>query len=368
MKVLILTLTIGAGHNHVANNVATEFKKEKGVSEVLTFDLFEQRPFRKWVYASVGFSGMQKFPRVSDYFYNRSFKTKNQVYSNLAKGIKKKVIEKINDFAPDVIVSTHIVGRLLVRDYAKEIKKQVLSYFIVTDYDLTPGLDNFSQNEYIVVPGRQFKIELSEKKIDSKKILAYGIPIKESFYQPLSKEQAIKQLNLNLDSNKKTVLVTGGGKGKGKSLQVIKELLKHEEFQIICVSGRNEKLKQSVDKLNKKHSNKIISFGFTKDMDCLMSVSDFIVGKAGGITSTEAIAKKLPLISIGRTPKPEFANLKFLIKNNMAAQVKKPKHLRQILNDLNVELMKKSYEEFLIKDSAKKIVTHAINTSPSNKK
>jgi processive 1,2-diacylglycerol beta-glucosyltransferase len=366
MKVLILTLTLGAGHNQVAKNIAEELKSQGKTVKIV--NMFENETFKQWLFGSVGFSSMQVFPKISDYFYNKAYKNKNKLYNNVSKSIKEGVIEVINNFEPDIILSTHILGRLITKNFGKEINKPFLNYFIVTDYELPAGLEGFQQDEYIVIPGKDFKIELSEKGLDTRNILTYGIPVKDKFYKKISKEEALKELNINLDLSKKIILVTSGGKGFGNTVKIIKELSNFNDYQIISVAGKNKHLKSKIDKIALKKKNKIISFGFTDKMDVLMSVADFIVGKTGGITSTEAIAKGLPLISVGRTPKPENSNLLYLIGKNMAAQVKKPKNLNQIINDLNIDLMKKNYTEFSIKDSTKKITSHMIEVFEENKK
>ena len=49
MKFLIFTVTVGAGHNEVARNVA-EYLKSQG-HEVLVHDMFKHKKFRQWVIA-----------------------------------------------------------------------------------------------------------------------------------------------------------------------------------------------------------------------------------------------------------------------------------------------------------------------------
>ena len=89
------------------------------------------------------------------------------------------------------------------------------------------------------------------------------------------------------------------------NLDFIKELSKHDDVQIISVAGRNEDLKEEIDALAKKSKAKIYSYGFTKELEYMMTIADYLVGKTGGITATEAITKGVPLIAVGKTPKPE---------------------------------------------------------------
>ena len=58
--------------------------------------------------------------------------------------------------------------------------------------------------------------------------------------------------------------------------------------------------------------------GFSSDIDVLMDYSDLIISKPGGLTSTEAINKKLPLIIPFVIPGQETENLEVLQSNRCA--------------------------------------------------
>ena len=358
MKVLIFTVTIGAGHNEVARNMA-EYLKSQG-HEVLVHDMFKHRKFRQWVISKLGFTAMTKFPTISNYFYDRTKKSDNSIYDNYIKSIKNETLELINTFKPEVILSTHIAGRLFVKKYQNEFEKPVLNYFIVTDYDLTPGLKDFKENEYVVVPNEDFKEELKGKGFDEKHILPFGIPVNPKYYQTIDENEAKKILNIDIDLNKPIVLVVGGGNGLGNVYKVIKKLSSHPDLQIISVAGRNEDLKEEVDALAKKSQTKIYSYGFTKELEYMMSIADCIIGKTGGITATEAINKGVPLVAVGKTPKPEYANLQYFKQNGMALEIEDIDEIYEQLKSLDTQAMKEKYIKARKTNVANKINDHIL--------
>lgn len=343
MKFLIFTVTVGAGHNEVARNVA-EYLKSQG-HEVLVHDMFKHKKFRQWVISKLGFGAMVKFPTIANYFYDRTKKSDNSIYDNYIKSIKEETLELVNTFKPDVIISSHIAGRLFVKKYESEFVKPVLNYFIVTDYDLTPGLKDYKENEYVIIPNEDFKDELVEKGFAPDHILPFGIPVNAKYYKKLDENEAKEKLGIDIDLNKKIVLVVGGGNGLGNVYKVIKELSKHDDIQIISVAGRNEDLKEEIDALAKKSKAKIYSYGFTKELEYMMTIADYLVGKTGGITATEAITKGVPLIAVGKTPKPEYSNLQYLKKNGMAIEIDDIKTIYDKIKTLDTDAMKEKYEK-----------------------
>ena len=54
------------------------------------------------------------------------------------------------------------------------------------------------------------------------------------------------------------------------------------------------------------------------DIDVMMSASDVIITKPGGLSTCEALCKELPMILINPIPGQETRNLTFLINNGIA--------------------------------------------------
>ena len=86
--------------------------------------------------------------------------------------------------------------------------------------------------------------------------------------------------------------------------------------QTICVCGTNEALKRRVDRL----SGPLLSLGFTDDVALCMDAADLIVTKAGGLTVTELVAKRLPAVLSPSIPGQEERNGDFLIAQGGAVR------------------------------------------------
>ena len=65
-----------------------------------------------------------------------------------------------------------------------------------------------------------------------------------------------------------------------------------------------------------------------------MSISDLVVTKPGGLTTTESLASGLPIVVINPIPGQEEENAEYLEKSKVAIWIRKGDNVEDILNDL----------------------------------
>lgn len=74
--------------------------------------------------------------------------------------------------------------------------------------------------------------------------------------------------------------------------------------------------------------------GYAHNVNELMSASDVIVTKPGGITASEAISKKLPVIIIRPIPGQEANNTAYLSAKGAAIKLDFPEDINLVIDDL----------------------------------
>jgi processive 1,2-diacylglycerol beta-glucosyltransferase len=106
-----------------------------------------------------------------------------------------------------------------------------------------------------------------------------------------------------------------------------------QSFQTVVVTGRNEELRRDLAAQDRKHPTHVL--GFAGNMHELMAVSDLIITKPGGLTTSEVLAIGKPLMIINPIPGQEAANSDFLLERGAAAKVNRvedlPYRLEQLL-------------------------------------
>ncbi len=131
------------------------------------------------------------------------------------------------------------------------------------------------------------------------------------------------------------ILVMGGWRGTGPIERVVQELIRIKpHFQIIVVTGSNDKLKNKLEK-EKSHLKKPVRIiGYTDAIDEIMEVSTLIITKPGGLSAAEALAKNLPIIILRPIPGQEINNTQFLLDQGVALKANNEKEAAELASRL----------------------------------
>lgn len=108
----------------------------------------------------------------------------------------------------------------------------------------------------------------------------------------------------------------GAGSVKDTTLYISKHL---KECNITTICGNNKELFKEISEIEKLNP-RIHALQFTHEMNELMDSADILVTKPGGLTSTEAMNKSLPIVMINPIPGVESANCNFFMKHNLGVK------------------------------------------------
>lgn len=282
----------------------------------------------------------KKVPTLWGHVYERSEKGPLAEISNTSNKVMSIKLNKLlQEKQPDLIICTHPFGSQMCSYLKKKGKLNSKIATIMTDYaPHNQWLVGHEYIDYFFVSHNAMKTALTKKGINRNKIFATGIPLSNKFLLKYNKAEILS--SFGLDANKKTVLFFGGGEfglGKSKTLNIFKSFVSNDNnIQIVAISGKNQKMKENfeevVEKNNKEHSVKILEY--TDKVPQLMSISDLVVTKPGGLTTTESLASGLPIVIINPIPGQEEENAEYLENNQVAIWIKNDDNIEEILNDL----------------------------------
>ena len=179
---------------------------------------------------------------------------------------------------------------------------------------------------------------LIDKGISKSKVFVTGIPLSNRFLEHYNKKEILEELGLK--QGKKRILFFAGGElglGKGTTLEVLKTFAEHfHNIQIVAIAGRNKNIKEKFEELveNTSREDSIKVLEYTTKIPELMSISDLVVTKPGGLTTTESLASGLPIIVINPIPGQEEENAEFLEQNGVAIWIKKEDNIKEILENV----------------------------------
>lgn len=203
---------------------------------------------------------------------------------------------------------------------------------------MTNGLFGHENTDYFFVAHDKMKEYLTSKNIPEDKVFATGIPISSRFLKEYNRKEILNEFELKED--KKNILFFGGGEfglGKTKTIQIFEDLVKNfNDIQVISIAGKNPKMKAAFEEIvlnyNKQDNIKILEY--TNKVPELMSISDLVVSKPGGLTTSESLASELPMIIINPIPGQEEENAEFLESKNIGIWIRKKDSSYEILNNL----------------------------------
>lgn len=325
-------MSTGNGHN-IASNALKDYLKSRDV-DVKVIDAYKyfNRQLSNLIEKGYLF-GTKYAPYVYGKFYNSLEKHNPEsrlAWSTFSNSIVSRQFAKyISKHNPDVVISTHSLAAVLMSEYKRKKFVTTKTVGIVTDFCILPYWD-MAVMDYYVTANEHIKALLEKKGIPSEKIIPSGIPIDLKFVEKTDKKTARKMLGID---DKKTLFIISGSMGFGNTEKYIRALDETEDdFQIISVCGRNEHMKQRIDRLHTR--KKIYNFGFVDNVDLIMDASDVIVTKPGGLTVSEALAKKLPMILVDPIPGQEDRNRDFLVNNSLAVGVSKNAPIDEVMHQL----------------------------------
>ena len=317
-KVLILSCGTGGGHNSAALAIQ-EALKEKGIQadfveylNIINTKLKDQIN-RLYIHSTRGNGKVLKVVYHLGELYQKT-KLKSPIYA-LNKLNKDKLYQYILNNHYDYVVTTH----LFAAEALTSIKKEHPIHFMAvsTDYVSIPFWEE-TNPDYLVIPSKELEQDFRERGIAQSKLLPLGIPVAKTYRMPYEKDKCRKELNL--EENKKYILILTGSMGFGNILELVKKLLeKMKEVTFIISCGHNTKLLENL-KANYSENHRVMILPFTADIDIYMKSSDIILTKPGGLTTTEIAALNKPFIHTMPIPGCENYNAAFFSKRKMAMQ------------------------------------------------
>jgi len=301
-KVLIFYCSYGGGHLTAARSVKEYIDANYDDTETLLVDCIEYINKALNKVSTKAFVGISKNAHWAwkQLYYsaeNNGTFSKISNAANRVMAIKlKKLIKKVK---PDLIVSTHMFSSQMCSRLKKKRRIHCKLATIMTDYEThNQWLINYAVVDYFFVAHDGMKNALISKGIDKNKIFVAGIPLSNRFLANYDKEKILSDFGLQV--GKITILFFAGGEygfGKDKTFRILKSLISSFiNIQVIAIAGKNIKMKEQFETLvAETGSNENVKvLEYTDKVPELMSVSDLVITKPGGLTTTESIASRSP--------------------------------------------------------------------------
>lgn len=366
-KVLILSCSTGQGHNSCAQAI-TEYFESQGVNCGIrdSFDFISPQfaKFMSWGHSFIychlpglfrwGYDYSDKHPTV---FHDRS-----GIYKLLISGAEH-LYQYVCDGRFDTVICTHTFSAIMLTHMLKKHPLPVHTALVITDYTCYPGMDAVDLHRYFI-PSARLTDEFVLCGIPRDRITAAGIPVRRSFLTKADKIDAKCRLNIRPDSRHLVMMCGSMGCGAIPRMlaQMAPILPKDAEISVIC--GTNKRLYAKLDRKYRGYPG-IHIIGYTDQVSLYMDSADLYLTKPGGISITEAAAKKLPMAFVNAVAGCEQYNMDFFVSMGAAITAASPVKLAEdslslLCSRLSRTVMERALQKYHYQDSAK-IIFNALN-------
>lgn len=319
MKVLILSCNTGGGHNAAGRALYEEFHR-RGIECEFLDTLSFARPKASKKASSIYVNITTKVPKLFQFFYNAGQWISSPHRKSVVYAFNCKYAAKLGDYIEehqfDTIVMPHLFPAEALTYLKKNRSLRIRTYAVATDYTCIPFWEE-TNPDYFIIPHRELMREFYRAGIPHEKLIPLGIPVQRTF--GVHRNQAEARQTLGLPEDGKMILIMSGSMGFGHIGKIASALKKEygTRLTLVILCGSNQKVREQLQQKYAQSPN-IFIVDYTDQVSLYMDAADLLMTKPGGLTSTEAAAKRLPLILTAPIPGCETKNSAFYTRHNMA--------------------------------------------------
>lgn len=313
MKIAVLTCSTGGGHNSAGSAI-----REQCLSLGAECDLINALDFMPKLESDVITKGHVLVYKKAPKLYGAAYRFEETHPPKTIELICKAAAVKLHPFLRergyDAVVCVHVFPAVMVSHIRKEHGRSFRSYFVATDYTCSPGVDMTQMDGYFIP--RDLTQEFMQCGLPEESLTETGIPVNSVCYE--RQEKASVRQALGLDPDMRQVVLSCGSMGCGpmRSLAVWLAKALPEDVELTVICGSNRRLQRDLAIL--KHKERVRVLGFTDQMPQWLHAADILLGKPGGLTSTEAMTIGVPFICINAVPGCESRNRQYFVRRGLA--------------------------------------------------
>ena len=332
--ILILYASLGAGHLNAARALTEAFLQYPDV-EVLTQDALE---YASAIYRS---SITQIYKQLSERIptlYKAIYEVPdgddveesldgNLSVARLEFPFFRKLEDLVTETNPNIIISVQQIPSRLIQLLKKKNNLSTPHYVVVTDAIAHSSWLNYEIDAYFL-PSEIGVDMLIQRGADPKRLHVTGIPIKSEVLEPKNQEQMRSRYNIPLDQP--VITVFGGGLNPQRIKIILTDFLTvSTPITLVVIAGRSDTLLEAIKDLTDNEQVKFVKLGSINYVDDMIVASDLIITKAGGLITSEILARGVPMVIIDPIPGQEEQNADVLSASGAGIQIRLPEMVAQ---------------------------------------
>lgn len=347
--VIIVHASVGSGHRSAANAIAQAFRMlaESDDAEIPSDLDVEVLDILDW--GRIKFDGDKTaslftgFTRpIYDLTWRYTFTGRllwggGTVWSRI---MFPAFTEHVRKRPPLAVVCTHITAANVAvgARMLSGVSFPIIS--VPTDYE-TEGLWPHLYTDLFCVASESMAETLRPRKVPEERILITGIPTRDDFRETYDKRQVRDELGLPQD--KQVVLALAGAylprpyvRFRDTLDTILPYLHSFENLHLAIVAGNDEDYARHLrSECTELGLGNVTVFDYVERMAALMAASDLVICKSGGLTVTECLCARVPMILLGKAYGQENINVRTLTANGAAMHATTARELLDTLRHVS---------------------------------
>ena len=332
MKVLVLTRSMGEGHNRAARALGEAFQAS-GHECVVTDALGVARDGDPQ--KGEASAGRRKLTDVASRLYGWSAlkapylfgavyalgeaytrtPVPSPIYIANAR-LAEATYTYIEEHEFDAVVVPHLFPQETLMAMRRHHSSRARQYAVATDYTCIPFFSEAKVDGYFI-PHPDLRDDYRRHGIPVGRTVVTGLPVSARFANPPSQAEA--RASLGLPAGNPVFLVMCGGVGSLRAGDICGRLLTagDDDMRVVVLTGRSEELFLHIAG-RFQADPRVTVVPFTDKVPDYMAAADVMISKPGGVSSTEAAVMGVPLVHTATIPGVESKNARFFDKRGMS--------------------------------------------------
>lgn len=230
------------------------------------------------------------------------------------------------------VICTHLFPAMMLTAMQRRDPLPIRTAFIATDYTASPGYESIAV-DWCFIPTEQLAGEFEKPGLPSSRIVGCGIPVDSGFQS--APDRAAARQALGFDPNGRHLLVMSGSMGCGPLELVLTQLAAAlgDDVEVSVICGTNRRLYRRLNRRLGERQNFHI-YDYVERISLFMDSADLYLTKPGGLSVSEALSKRLPMLLIEAVEGCETYNLRYCLSLGAAVAPGNPRDVAALCDRL----------------------------------
>src|SRR3989440_1447798 len=306
-NILILTAQTGGGHLSLAEALKELLQQNYAVAIADMLPSFFHHQYR--------FAGHHAlWMWAVEFHFSNDHKRAVLSQRALAPVIASRLKRALDEIQPAMVITTHSLlshsANQVMREHMPDIP---LGMLFSDPYSVHETWFSELNAEASFAPTRESHELALAAGFDPSRLHIVGWPVRKQFYQADGKKRDEVLRSIELEPDRFTVFLQGGGDGATNYWRFAERLLEvNRDVQIILSAGTNVGLVRRLRGIKRLHV-----LPFLKEIAPFMAASDVIMGKVGPNVLFEAVVLDKPFVATTYFPGQEKGNLEFMERHGL---------------------------------------------------